>query len=578
MVLEFRYFGGEHFLRQIQSIARACGEDIALWIEDERLFLEFQREEFAKALEKELFNSIYFEGVQKVDEHQGEPFEAKLPSNVSLCPRCIQEMLDPTSRRFYYPFTMCNACGSQASFLVRYPFRRSNTLLSIFRPCGRCQEEQKQNPYRKDFALISCTECNIPVRLSNRSGTKVLWANESKEYEEIFALAAAAIAKGESVSIKTSRGYKRFFKEFQEGAKALILRPSDEFLLLGLEKRALFSIERPLIYLSQSDGKVIEAAAVWDGMTLLLGSKLKSNTIYFDEKKEADLKIDYDLPVRFYEAPRLFINKHHKLLKVQSEQLFPKRVNSSKTALFGEWLEYDGIIDKVECFEEVATDRIYVFKEEPIEHSKVVRLDIAKAFIQRVAKQEGLQSVVGVWFGDEVKFTLLQGGAMREIFSFGEVRFEGEKKVAKRFRECFEDRMKAFESEKNFLLKAARLLGVDGDFEAFNLLAHHYGGKGGVSVDCKVSEDGFDWESFYSSIMSFILAEAKKELIAYSIFESLGEFLSSQAVEVQRKTKAQGVVLAGKYICNSPFFSRFSRNVRDVKYPKGFWVDEVVEV
>ncbi|MRI58664.1 MAG: hypothetical protein C6H99_04050 [Epsilonproteobacteria bacterium] len=576
MVLEFVYQGGEHFLKQIQSIAGAHREEIAIWWEGERFFLEFESQEFAKALEKELFNSIYFERVQGASKPQGEPFEAKLPSNVALCPRCIQEMLDPSSRRFYYPFTMCNACGSQASFLVRYPFRRSNTLLSVIKPCAACEAEGNENPYRKDFALISCTRCNIPVRLSDKRG-KLLWANESEEYEKIFALAAEAIEEGKSVSIKTSRGYKRFFKEFQEGAKALILRPSDEFLLLGLEKRALFSIERPLVYLSQSDGRVIEAAAVWDGMTLLLGSKLKADTIYFDEK-EADLTIDYDLPIRFYEAPRLFINKHHKLLKVQSDQLFPKRVQSQKTALFGEWLEYDGLIDKVECFEEVATDRIYVFKEEPIEHSKVVRLDIAKAFIQKVAKQEGLQSAVGVWFGDEVKFALLQGGAMREIFSFGKVRFEGEKKVAKRFRERFRDRMEAFESEKNFLLKAARLLGVDGDFEAFNLLAHHYGGKGGVSVDCKVSEDGFDWESFYSSIMSFVLAEAKEELIAYSIFESLGEFLSSQAVEVQRKMKAQGVVLAGKYICNSPFFSRFSRNVRDVKYPKGFWVDEVVEV
>ena len=39
--------------------------------------------------------------------------EINLPINIAPCPSCQKEMFDVSSRRFYYPFTSCNNCGSQ---------------------------------------------------------------------------------------------------------------------------------------------------------------------------------------------------------------------------------------------------------------------------------------------------------------------------------------------------------------------------------------------------------------------------------------------------------------------------------
>ncbi|OQX75314.1 MAG: hypothetical protein B6D54_06065, partial [Epsilonproteobacteria bacterium 4484_65] len=39
--------------------------------------------------------------------------ETHLPLNIAPCPTCQKEMFDVSSRRYYYPFTSCNHCGSQ---------------------------------------------------------------------------------------------------------------------------------------------------------------------------------------------------------------------------------------------------------------------------------------------------------------------------------------------------------------------------------------------------------------------------------------------------------------------------------
>ena len=54
-----------------------------------------------------------------------------LPLNIAPCPTCQKEMFDVSSRRYYYPFTSCNHCGSQHPFLTKYPYERANTSMKF---------------------------------------------------------------------------------------------------------------------------------------------------------------------------------------------------------------------------------------------------------------------------------------------------------------------------------------------------------------------------------------------------------------------------------------------------------------
>jgi len=57
-----------------------------------------------------------------------------LPLNIAPCPTCQKEMFDVSSRRYYYPFTSCNHCGSQHPFLSKYPYIRPNTSMKFLVP------------------------------------------------------------------------------------------------------------------------------------------------------------------------------------------------------------------------------------------------------------------------------------------------------------------------------------------------------------------------------------------------------------------------------------------------------------
>ena len=66
-----------------------------------------------------------------------------VPLNIAPCPTCQKEMFDVSSRRYYYPFTSCNHCGSQHPFVDKYPYERPNTFMKFLVPCEDCINEAK---------------------------------------------------------------------------------------------------------------------------------------------------------------------------------------------------------------------------------------------------------------------------------------------------------------------------------------------------------------------------------------------------------------------------------------------------
>jgi hypothetical protein len=188
---------------------------------------------------------------------------------------------------------------------------------------------------------------------------------------------------------------------------------------------------------------------------------------------------------------------------------------------------------------------------------------------------------LGVYFSDKKAFYYLDDTEAKEIFSFKDIKKdlknsiislrEGSDKLVEKFFANFDVDIE----NGDFWQRAGAIIGVEGGFEALNKIALGYGGKGGLSVDCRIRDGGFDYESFYSSLMSYKLAEVDEVTLAYSIFESLGDFLSNTLKDAAAKIGVNQFLICGKYIANSALFSRFVRNLPNAKTNISLPVDEI---
>lgn len=90
--------------------------------------------------------------------------QAVVPPDVALCPECEREMLNPTDRRFQYPFINCTNCGPRFTILHALPYDRTQTSINRFEMCPECQAEYENPAGRRFHAQANaCPECGPQV-------------------------------------------------------------------------------------------------------------------------------------------------------------------------------------------------------------------------------------------------------------------------------------------------------------------------------------------------------------------------------------------------------------------------------
>ncbi len=96
-----------------------------------------------------------------------------------------------------------------------------------------------------------------------------------------------------------------------------------------------------------------------------------------------------------------------------------------------------------------------------------------------------------------------------------------------------------------------------------------------MQIDTKIEDNRFNHVAFLSSILSYQLAGVDPIYLSYSIFESLGDYVSELLSELKGKTKATEIVLCGSHFANPSLFSRVQRNLKatpplmNISYPIG---------
>ncbi len=542
-------------------------------------------------------------------EIEGEPetlpeFVYDHPLGLGLCPQCQKELFDPSSKRYYYPFTSCSHCGGQYAFFEHYPFNRSNSAMRSFHECVTCKAEASLKGRHEGHHLISCHECGIPVKLSHKG--KERYANDAGSFRTLFEVAAKAVRDGATLLLKSTLGYRKFYlaDAFGEDSILMLINASKithYCAMIEAEFHALLSIERPILHVALKDetlkhgiGFSCDVKYPDDGFNLLLCKELGRlgfEYIAYEETDvtcKADYVIDFDLHVNTQKGMRLFIDKDTRLMVDGERVAFPATsLHVSQTLSVANGLAgvYDGALtrfDQSERFERASASKVLALEHEPIpfEHSNIQTMSPDEAtFMTVIVEHKRLgKKVVGAYFEDEPSLLYYDGKKVIRVVppmafdastlleKMATLREGSDRLVARIIEEHpqLHKRLTRLEAQRFDLFEAVSIV-LELECHGYRGVVREalkFVGKGGLQIDTKVSDNRFDHTAFLASIISYKLAGVENTLLCYSIFESFGDYFSELLQEIQSKTKAHEVALCGKYFANASLFSRMMRNLK----------------
>jgi hydrogenase maturation protein HypF len=225
-------------------------------------------------------NHCFFEPVEyeHFEIHETETHGAKtaliLP-DITTCPDCLREILDPRDRRYLYPFTNCTNCGPRFSIIEALPYDRTNTSMKQFAMCPECEREYHDPNDRRFHAQPNaCPSCGPRLELWDTEGQCLLTGHDT------LLNAAEAVRHGQIVAVKGIGGFQlltdarnedaiqqlRARKHRKEKPLALMLPSVDAIenicQVAEPEKHLLLSPAAPIVLLRKKDGELQPAFSI----------------------------------------------------------------------------------------------------------------------------------------------------------------------------------------------------------------------------------------------------------------------------------------------------------------------------
>ncbi len=111
-------------------------------------------------------------GFRILESHGSAEQRVLISPDIATCDDCLREVLDPSDRRYGYPFINCTNCGPRFTIVRDIPYDRPLTTMSVFPMCPECEGEYHDPANRRFHAQPNaCWRCGPQLEFRSESST-----------------------------------------------------------------------------------------------------------------------------------------------------------------------------------------------------------------------------------------------------------------------------------------------------------------------------------------------------------------------------------------------------------------------
>jgi hydrogenase maturation protein HypF len=168
----------------------------------DRFLLRLERERpshaFFQSLEFSFLDPVGHTSFEIRGSDSSGPLTALILPDIATCPECRAEVLDPSDRRYRYPFTNCTNCGPRFTIIETLPYDRPGTTMRGFTMCPACQREYEDPRNRRFHAQPNaCPACGPSLALWDSAGMITAQGEEAlRDTERVLREGGIVAAKG----------------------------------------------------------------------------------------------------------------------------------------------------------------------------------------------------------------------------------------------------------------------------------------------------------------------------------------------------------------------------------------------
>lgn len=197
----------------------------------------------------------------KILDSQKGKVNTIIAPDACICPECLEELFDPDSRYYRYPFLNCTNCGPRFTITRNLPYDRSRTSMSQFPLCQSCQSDYLNPDNRRYHAQpTACIACGPQLSVSVNEITQRILEGEIIALKGLGGYQLICDARNEEAISKLRIRKNRESKPFAlmvaniESAERLVAVSSKAKLVLE-------SKERPIVLLRKRETSLPDVIA-----------------------------------------------------------------------------------------------------------------------------------------------------------------------------------------------------------------------------------------------------------------------------------------------------------------------------